>query len=208
MIAGPRECTGQTPQGGYGALTKDLTEGNLCAFITPDWQLTYLKLYGQSVAGKMRMMPMPIFEPGDAPTSTRGGTMMGITKACRHPDLAWKLLEYLYLSPEGLKGRQAESDILPPVRAYWSDPFYNRPDPFLGGQVGGELYIKLARELPKRYVTPMSSLATLALNNAVADAVNYVNEHGERGLKQACQKWLDEAAVDLKARMKQMEFDE
>src|SRR5205823_3792582 len=112
-----------------------------------------------AVGGKLRLMPMPVFEPTDSPTSTRGGTMMGITRATTRPDLAWALLEYLYFSDEGLKARQGVSDILPPVRAFWSDPFYNRPDPFLGGQRGGALFVELADKLPRRYVTPMSSIA-------------------------------------------------
>jgi ABC-type glycerol-3-phosphate transport system substrate-binding protein len=207
MVTGAKKCTGESPQG-EGSLTRDLTQGNLCAFITPDWELTYLKMYGQSVSGKMRMMPMPVFEPSDTPTSTRGGTMMGITKACPNPDLAWKLLEFLYLSRQGLEGRQEVSDILPPVRDYWSDPFYNKPDPFLGGQRGGALFVKLAGQIPRRYVTPMSSLATLALNDAQIKAVHYVNEHGDDmpGLRAACRGWLIEASKDLKLRIDQMEL--
>ena len=95
---------------------RDVTDGNLCAFITPDWWLTYLKTYGAAVAGSMRMMPMPVFDATDTPTSMRGGTMMGRTRASRNPQLAWKLLQYLYFSEDGIRARQAESDILPPMR--------------------------------------------------------------------------------------------
>jgi arabinosaccharide transport system substrate-binding protein len=207
MAGGPRKCTAQTPAG-LNAITRDVTNGNLCAFITPDWQLTYLKQYGAAVSGKMRMMPMPIFDPTDTPTSTRGGTMMGITRACRHPDLAWKLTQYLYYSPDGLRARQADTDILPPIRESWSDPFYNRPDPFLGGQSSGALYVKLAAQIPRRYVTPMTPVATLILNDDVVRAVSYANEHGEVGLEDACRAWLKDSAADLKARMRQMEFQE
>ncbi|MEO6434584.1 MAG: extracellular solute-binding protein [Tepidisphaeraceae bacterium] len=207
MVAGPRKVTAQTPAG-IGARTKDISEGNICAFLTPDWDLTYVKQYGAAVAGTMRMMPMPVFDPTDTPTTTRGGTMMGITRACKDPDLAWKLIEYLYFSRDGLEARQLESDILPPVRAFWSDPFYNRPDPFLGGQKGGALYVELADKIPKRYVTPVSGLATLALNDCLVKAVKYVNSRGEAGLEAACQRWLTAQADDLKARMKHMEFKE
>jgi arabinosaccharide transport system substrate-binding protein len=151
---------------------------------------------------------MPVFDPTDTPTSTRGGTMMGITKACKDPDLAWDLTQYLYYSQDALRARQQDSDILPPVREFWSDPFYNRPDPFLGGQRGGALYVSLADKIPKRYVTPMSGIATLALNDALADAVNYLEEHGEDGLEAHCQQVLKDAARDLKERIQQMEFHE
>jgi arabinosaccharide transport system substrate-binding protein len=207
MVAGPRKVTAQTPAG-TAARTKDLTEGNICAFLTPDWDYTYTKIYGAAVAGTMRMMPMPVFDPIDTPTSTRGGTMMGITRAAKNPDLAWKLLEYLYFSDEGIRARQNDSDILPPLRTIWKDPFYNRPDPFLGGQSSGALFVELAGQIPKRYVTPLSNVATLALNDVLVNAVDYVRERGDKGLEQACQGWLETAAIELKRRMQHTEFHE
>jgi hypothetical protein len=54
----------------------------------------------------------------------------------------------------------------------------------------------------------MSSLATLALNDAQIKAVHYVNEHGDDmpGLRAACRGWLIEASKDLKLRIDQMEL--
>ena len=55
-----------------GGLARDLTAGSVCALFTPDWKLDQIKAYAPGVAGKMRMMPLPIFETGDSPTSTWG----------------------------------------------------------------------------------------------------------------------------------------
>jgi len=129
MVSGPKAVGGQS-NGGQGGLSKDITDGNLCAFFTPDWLVTYIKKYSPDVAGKMRMMPLPKFDPTDAPTTTWGGTMIGITKACRHPDAAWKLIEFLYFSDEGLAARRRISDILPPVKSVWNEPRYHQPDPY------------------------------------------------------------------------------
>ena len=136
MVAGPKAVGGQS-NGGQGGLSKDITEGNLCAFFTPDWLITYMKKYSPDIAGKVRMMPLPKFDPTDAPTSTWGGTMIGITKACRHPDAAWKLIVFLYFSDEGLAARRKISDILPPVTSVWNEPRYHEPDPYFGGQKSG-----------------------------------------------------------------------
>ena len=203
---GPKKVTQQTSQG-IGAFTKDLTEGSLCSFIAPDWRVTYIKRYGAAVSGKMRMMPMPVFEPTDRPTSTWGGTMMGITRACKNPDLAWKLMEHLYFSEAGMKARQESTEILPPITTMWGDPFYHTPDPYFGGQKASELFIELAPKIPPRYVTFASPVATLALNDALVRATNHVEEHGEKGLEENCRKWLANSARDLKARMDQWRFD-
>ena len=206
MVAGPKKVTAQTSQG-IGALTKDLTDGNLCGFITPDWRLTYIKRYGAAVSGTMRMMPMPVFDPGDAPTSTWGGTMMGMTRACKRPDLAWKLLDHLYFSEAGLRARQASSEIIPPIKSRWDDPFYHRPDPFLGGQRAGELFIELAPAVPNRSVSPASSVASMALNDAVVRATRYVEQHGGDGLEAQCRVWLADISADLRRRIEQWRFE-
>ena len=210
MVVGKKKVTQQTSQG-IGAFTRDLTEGSLCSFIAPDWRVTYIKRYGEKVAGKMRMMPMPVFDPGDAPTSTWGGTMMGMTKACRDPELAWKLMEHLYFSDAGMRERKASTEILPPIKTMWADPFYHQPDPYFGGQRSGELYIELAPQIPPRYVSFATGAATLALNDALVRATDYVKDN-ERNLNEAeleanCRKWLAASARDLKARMEQWRFE-
>jgi arabinosaccharide transport system substrate-binding protein len=133
--------------------------------------------------------------------------MMGITKACRNPELAWKLLDYLYFSEAGLRARQDGSEIIPPISTLWDDPYYHQPDPFFGGQRSRELFIKLAPEIPTRYVTPASSVASLALNDAVVRATRYVRDHGEEGLEENCRVWLADIAHDLRRRIEQWRFD-
>jgi arabinosaccharide transport system substrate-binding protein len=206
MVAGPRKISSQTPTG-PAALTRDLTEGNLCALITPDWRLAYIKRYGVAASGKMRLMPMPVFDPTDHPTSTWGGTMIGITKASRDKELAWKVVEYLYFSADGQAARKQYTEILPPIKTMWNDPYYHEPDPFFGGQKGGELLTALAPQIPPRYVTPATPIMSQALNDAVSEAVNYVNRRGTDGLEAWCRRRLTEIAADLRARMAQWRFE-
>jgi len=156
-------------------------------------------------------MPMPVFEPTDAPTSTWGGTMMGFPRSCKNPDLAWKLMEFLYFSKEGIKQRQESTEILPPIKPMWADPFYHQPDPYFGGQKASELYIELAPKIPPRYVSFATPVATLALNEALIRATAYVEEHGDhvdqKELEAQCRAWLADSARDLRARMDQWRFD-
>src|SRR5204863_8700150 len=117
------------------------------------------------LSGKVAMMPLPRFDPSDARTASWGGTMLGITRACPNPDLAWRLLEMLYLDHEAIEVRRHYSAILPPIRKYWADPVYHHPDPYFGGQKVMELYVELADELPPRYVTPFTLIAQGLLND-------------------------------------------
>ncbi|MDQ3438803.1 MAG: extracellular solute-binding protein, partial [Planctomycetota bacterium] len=208
MVTGPRKVGAQST-GGAGALAKDVGDGNICAFITADWRVTQIKRFSQHLAGRMRMMPLPVFDPGDKRTATWGGTMIGITKGCENPKEAWRMIEKLYFSKEGLASRRKFSDVLPPVISLWDDPVYHQPDPYFGGQKADELFIELAREIPIRYVTPTTGLAQTQLNAVLAKATDYIRERGNAdGLEAAIMPWLVEGERDLKARIDQMRFDE
>jgi arabinosaccharide transport system substrate-binding protein len=176
--------------------------------ITADWRVGYIKGYAPELAGKMRMMPLPIFEPGDVPTSTWGGTMIGITKASKHPEAAWKLIEKLYFSKEGIAERRKHTDILPPITTLWSDPMFHQPDPYFGGQKGQELFVQLAKQLPRRYVTPATNLASMELTVVLTKAVSYIERHGSQGLEAQCQRWLNDSARGLEVRIKQWSYEE
>jgi len=183
----------------------DLASGEFGAMITPDWQVGNLKMYAHDeLAGRLRMMPLPRFTPDDARTSTWGGTMIGITRQCRDPDAAWRLIETLYLDHDALAARQATTGILPPIPEYWSDPAYQLPDPFYGGQHVDRLFLDLADELPARYVTPYTSAAQLMLSAVLNKAVARVRDRGSAGLEQACHEWLTRADADVR---ELIEFD-
>lgn len=200
LVAGDRRIASESA-GGAGVWTNDVVAGNLCAFMTPDWRVYDLKKYAPGLSGSLRMMPLPRFEPEDSPTSTWGGTMIGITRGSKRQDDAWKLIEFLYLSPTGLRAHQQFTNILPAVIEHWNDPTYHREDEFFGGQRVDELYIDLAHRIPRRYVTPASAIASVQLSVVLSRAVEHVRRHGTEGLEQQCRLWCAEAADDLRRRI-------
>jgi arabinosaccharide transport system substrate-binding protein len=200
LVAGPRRIASESA-GGTGLRARDLIDGNLCSFITPDWLIYSFKTYAPQLEGKLRMMPLPRFDPEDANTSTWGGTMIGITRNAADPALAWQLIEFLYLSDTGLRARQRVTNILPPVIEQWDDPAYHRPDPYFGGQKVDELYIDLARQVPDRYVTPVSNIVNVQLSLILNRAVAHVRQHGHAGLEERCRQWLMQAEEDLRRRI-------
>jgi len=207
-VAGPTTIAGQAPAAA-GGLARDLIEGNLCVFFTPDWRVDDLKEYAPGLGGKMRMMPMPVFEAGDARTATWGGTMIGIPRNCRDPEASWRLIEFLYFGPEGLAARRRASAILPPVMTAWDDPAYGRADAYFGGQRVDQLYIELAKELPERYVTPATAIAAGYLSKTIGDAAGYVRGHpgDHAGLVAECRARLGGIARDLERRIAHGRFD-
>ncbi len=207
MIAGPRRIAGEATPGGL-LWTRDIAHGYLCSVITPDWRLSYIRDHAPEAGGKVRLMPLPRFDPTDARTGTWGGTMIGIPRRAADPEASWELLKFLYFSEEGLAARQRVTMILPPVRSHWSSPVYHQPDPFFGGQKVDALFIDLADEIPPRYVTPFTSFGTQSLATVLNRARSYMEQYGSDGLAEHVQQWLDEEAEFLRRRVAFGEFDE
>jgi len=200
MVTGPRQI-GVDSSPGVNMWTKDLANGDIAACFTPDWRSVYIRTYASDLSGKVAMMPLPIFEAGDEPTATRGGTMMGIPRRCKDPEKSWELLKYLYITPQSLEARVRVTHIISPMRVQWFDPLYHQADPFYGWQKVDELYIQLADRIPNRYVTPFTPMATQSLSFALGRAVAHVEDYGEAGVREACQAYLDRQAQDLRKRI-------
>jgi len=188
MVAGQRRVAVESA-GGAGPWANDIVQGNICAFLTPDWRLADLRQYAPQLMGKLRMMPLPRFEAvgpaggnvpdmSDAPTSTWGGTMIGVTRSCKHPDDAWKLIECLDFSDTGIESRARNANSLPALRDYWDKPVFHEPDPLFGGQRTFELYIELADQAPARQETWSSTLGRYGLGFALNQCVAYLNKGG------------------------------
>ena len=148
-----------------------MQDGKILSVLAPDWYVGLLKSQVPQMSGKWKAISMPAWEPGGRRTTTRGGTMIGITKQCRDPDLAWELLKFTYFDSPGLINRYETTSIIPPLKAAWDAPIYKKPDAYLGGQSIGELFIKLAPDLPPRYQNPYWSEAADLLNDAIFAAV-------------------------------------
>ena len=134
-------------------------------------------------------------------------TMIAIVKTSRHKDEAWLLIERLCFSPEALAARRKGTHVLPPIPSAWDAPEYREPDPYFGGQHVDQQLIELARQVPRRYATPATTIAGHYLVQVLSSAIDYVEERGDAGLERACQQWLDAAAVDLRERIRHLSFD-
>lgn len=209
VARGPgRIAANSTP--GPGLFVRDLEQGQICAFITPDWRIDQIRMYEHDLDGKLALMPLPRFETGDARTATWGGTMIGIPKICKDPAESWRLLEHLYLSGPAIEARQRQTRILPAVKTHWSDAAYQQPDPLFGGQKADALLVELAAELPVRYVTPFTAMATAQLSAVLNVAVTHLEETGGRDddLEPLCRQWLEEAQRQLARRIEFGRFEQ
>lgn len=148
-------------------------DGFAIGYLCPDWMCAIWKEQIPQIGGKMKLMPMPAFEPGGRRTSVRGGTMLGIARDSPRIEAAWEYAKLLYTSPGVARELYQQTDIITPVSALWDDPVFDAPDPFFGGQSKGRMYIDLAPDVPARSSSPYNRQAILLLRDAAVAVARY-----------------------------------
>ncbi len=181
MVAGPEKIG--TSLGGGAILTQAVMDGYLCALWLPDWRIGVFKQDIPKAGGMLRVMPLPAWEKGGRRLSTWGGTMMGISKICKDPELAWDLLVHLYFNAEDLAERYATTGIIPPLREAWTLPVFNRPEPYFGGQRVGRLFISLAPDVPPVQNTPFTSLVSVKLGEVIDNSGKWYESQRAKNLE-------------------------
>ena len=200
---GPNRVASEISLGGASSL-RLVREGYVVGLLAPDWFSGSLRGSLPDMAGKFKVMPLPAWEKGGRRTSVLGGTMLGITKASRTPDAAWAFAKQLYLSPATAKRLYDIAGIISPIKANWSQPFYDEPDPYFCGQAIGRMYIQLAPDVPLRPSSPYYGVAQQLLNLAVIQLCRYADDHRlyePKALEPEAQRLLDEAQRQLQAQM-------
>jgi arabinosaccharide transport system substrate-binding protein len=149
-----------------------LARGQIIAYPTVDWMLATMRLEAKdSLSGKIRCMPLPAWTRGGRRTSTSGGTMIGIPRACEDIERAWQIAKHLYFDHEALVNRFRQQTIIPPLRSVFADPVFDEPVPFFQGQPVGRLLTELAEEIPPVNGSPYASNAFVMLNAVFADVM-------------------------------------
>ena len=201
LVAGP-DRIGNSLASGQGAgqmLTRAVEDGYILCLISPDWRTKQIEMDIPRVAGKMALMPLPAVTPGGRHTSTWGGTMVGITKHCRHQELAWEFAKHLYLDSSQLEERFHGTNTLPALREAWKHPVFNEVRPYWSGQRIGMMYAKLAPDVPPQYTSPFVVTAKSKFGEALVECVQRYNEFGDKDFEPFVHKTLKKNADDVRA---------
>jgi arabinosaccharide transport system substrate-binding protein len=200
LVAGPNRIASDL--GGGQIFTRAVEDGYFLCMITPDWRSKTIEVDVPKMRGKMALMPLPAVYPGGRRTSTWGGTMIGITKHCKYPDLAWELALHLYLNKDDLAQRFRDTNILPPAKDAWDHPAYDEPRPYWSNQPLGRLYAQLAPDVPFQYTSPFIGTAKGKLSEALVACVQYYKQNGDKGFEEFVRRRLKQSADEVRRLMR------
>lgn len=163
----------------------DLQQGNIASMWAPDWYINgFLKLNAADTSGEWGAAPLPAWTEGGIRTSTQGGTMPAITAQSRNKELAWKFLEFAWLTTEN-PVKMFKYRALPAYLPALENPLFHEPDPFFAGQRMGSLFIELAADVPDYTITSYWGDAGTAIANMVVNPVLRGNADVKTALKEA-----------------------
>jgi arabinosaccharide transport system substrate-binding protein len=181
---------------------RGLVEGFYIAVLCPDWRSSQIQTFARELHGKMRLVPLPAPVPSGLRTSQYGGTMLGITRSAKDPELAWQFAKDIYYGSPQQHGRLFRTtNILTPDRRAWSDPAYHEPRPYWCNQVLGEAFIALADEVPPFYSSGFLPAAVAKLNEAIVACYAHYRSHGAEGFESYVRQRLKSAADYVRAQM-------
>ncbi len=212
-LASGRDRIAESPSMFGAPWVKSVSEGKCLFFFCPDWKSKSTEDQIPSMAGKMKLMPLPAWKPGGRRTSTWGGTMLGITKACQDKDAAWKLAQHLYTSKESIRFLFKKTNILPPFKWAWDLEVIQEKRPYWSNQRIGALYAELADDVPPQYSSPYVQMAKTQLGAVLTQCITFYEanqdaEDIEARLRAFARKALaDEAGYVRKYMQRSAELD-
>jgi arabinosaccharide transport system substrate-binding protein len=153
-------------------------DGTVLFSLMPDWLSGAWRQDLPQLAGKVKLMPLPAWEQGGRRTTVMGGTMLGIPKRVKDFDSAWRYAKNLYLSPDLARALFHTTGIISAVKRHWTDPVYDEPSPYFGGQRYGRLYIAAAPDVPPRTSSPYNTLAQNKMAESALALKAYATQYG------------------------------
>ena len=177
-VAGPNRIGANAPPFDAEGNQKFL-DGFVICNLMPDWMAGIWMQDLPQLKGKVKLMPLPAWEKGGRRTSVQGGTMLGIPKSTSDFAGDWAFAKRLYLDPELAVKLYRKTGIISPVRANWTNPVYDEPNPYFSGQANGRLYINVAPDVPNR---PSSSYKVVALSRMIDATIHMKRIAEERGI--------------------------
>ncbi|MEM6748848.1 MAG: extracellular solute-binding protein [Planctomycetota bacterium] len=98
------------------------------------WFGQYIKDYAPDTAGEWGVFRLPALEPGGLRTSNLGGSVLVIPDQGDERKQAWDYVEYVTCVAESQVRQYRDYGLFPAYLPALTDPYFDEPDPFFGGQ--------------------------------------------------------------------------
>ncbi|MBS4195525.1 ABC transporter substrate-binding protein [Lederbergia citri] len=121
-----------------------MNNGQVASFIGAVWMKNILKDAAPDTDGKWRIARAP---GGDG---NNGGSFIGILKSSKHPEEAYKVIEWM-MNPENQLQSYVKMDLFPSTPSIFEDEKMSNPEEFFGNQETTKVFSESAKNVKPRY---------------------------------------------------------
>jgi cellobiose transport system substrate-binding protein len=143
-------------------------DGKLPSQLGASWATFDLKNGVPRTKGRWRVADMPV-RPAN-----NGGSFLSITRACREPEQAFRLITWMLDAKNQAQG-YVDAGLFPSTPASYGLGQLRDPDPFFGGQVTTEVFGPAAQKIAIAHNSPFD----IALGQPVKDEIKAVGVLGK-----------------------------
>jgi len=139
-----------------------------------------------TTSGDWGVIRLPEIEPGGLRTSNFGGSTLVIPDQCKNKEAAWRFIEFALCTKEAQIEQFRAFELYPALLSTHSDPFFDEPEPFYGGQKTRRQFSLDIDKIPTMYRTS-----------------NWVET--ERYINQTFSRWVNDRMKDPEGMLAQLE---
>ena len=157
------------------------------------WFGGIIRDYAPDSSGDWGVFRLPAIHPGGLRTSNLGGSVLVIPDQCAQKEAAWTYIEYVLCTPGPQIEQYRNFDLFPALTTTHSDPFFQEPVPFFGGQ-----------QVRRLFSLDIDKIPTINRTTDWMEALRYINQalskwaNGDRG---STQELLDRLEEKLSRRL-------
>lgn len=140
--------------------------------------------YGEDHINNWGVVPLPLWDEGDARTAEDGGSNLSIPKNTKNLEAAWAYVKFHMLNDES-HITMYKNGFFPSWEPAYGNSEVSKPDEFFGGQNTVQLFEELAKEVPAVNFTEDHQRAVDAIKVALELCYNDKSKTVEEHLKSA-----------------------
>lgn len=150
-----------------------LGSGKYATWITAAWGPVFLSGVAAQSAGKWRAAPLPQWNAGDHATGNWGGSTDAVTTQSQHPKEAAEFAMWLNHDKDSAMMFAQKQFLFPVLKSVLTDPSFDTPSDFYGGQKVNEIFIAAANNVDTTFQwSPFQDYVYTQFGNQAGDAVN------------------------------------
>ncbi len=126
---------------------------SVATIVEAAWMGQFLKSWiAADTAGKWGVAYMPAFKEGQVRSANDGGSNLVIPEQSQNKEAAWAFIQFMLGRKENQIKQFEQFDLFPTIESAFTDPVFQKPDPFFADQKTREIYADVAAQIPVAYI--------------------------------------------------------